>query len=242
MFFTGQASNPLAARLAQSTTGFTVTWTNWFLAGLVPGLLSMVIIPLVILRMNPPAIRRTPEAAAFARRELDAMGRVSPNEWMLAAVFLTVCGMWITSDIHKVDITVTALLGSVALLLTGVLTWEDVKNERAAWDIFFWYGGLLMLGRALNDSQVTSEFARLVGEIFGGTGWPVLFAAALLIYFYAHYVFASITAHLLAMYTPFLAVLVLKGAPPGLVVFAFACFACFSAGLTNYGTTSLTNT
>gem|GEM_PF-4379964 len=35
---------------------------------------------------------------------------------------------------------------------------------------------------------------------------------------------ASITAYRLAMYPPFLALLILKGAPLGLVVFAFACF------------------
>jgi DASS family divalent anion:Na+ symporter len=136
-----------------------------------------------------------------------------------------------------VDITITALLGSVALLLTGTLTWEDVKNERAAWDIFIWYGGLLMLGRALSDAKVTTEFARIVADLFGGAGWPLLFVSALLIYFYAHYAFASITAHMLAMFPPFLAVLLVRDAPPGLTVFAFACFTNFAAGLTNYGTT-----
>jgi DASS family divalent anion:Na+ symporter len=65
----------------------------------------------------------------------------------------------------------------------------------------------------------------------------VLLAVALLIYFYAHYAFASITAHMLAMFPPFVAVLIARDAPPGLVVFAFACFTNFSSGLTNYGTT-----
>ena len=64
-----------------------------------------------------------------------------------------------------------------------------------------------------------------------------LFAIALVIYFYAHYAFASITTHLLAMFPAFLAVLLAKGGPPGLMVYAFACFANLSAGLTNYGTT-----
>ena len=50
------------------------------------------------------------------------MGPMSGNEWILAAVFAAVCGLWITSDIHEIDITLTALLGSVALLITGVLT------------------------------------------------------------------------------------------------------------------------
>lgn len=236
MFFTGQASNPLAAKIA-TDIGYPVTWSSWFVAGIVPGLVSMAVVPWVVMKLNPPEIRRTPEASSFARRELDAMGRMRTNEWILAAVFIAVCGMWVTSGIHGIDITVTALTGAVTLLLTGVISWEDVKNERAAWDIFIWYGGLLMLGRALNDAKVTTEFARIVGEAFGGFGWPVLFGSALLIYFYAHYAFASITAHILAMFPPFVAVLLAQDAPPGLVVFAFACFTNLSAGLTNYGTT-----
>jgi divalent anion:Na+ symporter, DASS family len=236
MFFTGQASNPLIARIA-GDMGFEVTWASWFAAGIVPGLLSLAIVPLVILKLYPPEIRYTPEAKTFASTELNAMGPMSTSERILTTVFVSVCGMWITSGIHGFDITQTALIGSVALLLTGVLTWEDVKSERAAWDIFIWYGGLIMLGKALNDSKVPAEFAAGVADVFGGLGWPLLLGSALLIYFYAHYAFASITAHVLAMYPPFLAVLLTQGAPIGLVVFAFACFTNFSAGLTNYGTT-----
>ena len=39
------------------------------------------------------------------------------------------------------------------------------------------------------------------------------------------------------MFTPFCAVLIARGAPLGLVIFAFACFSNFAAGLTHYGTT-----
>src|SRR5204862_7290719 len=80
-------------------------------------------------------------------------------------------------------------------------------------------------------------FAKAVGASLSGATWVVLLAVALLVYFYAHYAFASITAHMLAMFPPFLAVLAAKGAPIGLPVYAFACFANLAAGLTNYGTT-----
>ena len=236
MFFTGQASNPLAAQIA-GEQGYSVTWASWFLAGLVPGLCSLAIIPPLVMKLNPPAIRKTPEAAAFAASELRAMGPMKRSEWILAVVFVSVCGFWVTSGWHGIDITVTALFGSAVLLVTGVLKWEDVKSERAAWDIFVWYGGLLRLGKALNDAGVTSEFAKAVGAAFAGYGWVTLFVVALLIYYYAHYGFASITAHILAMYPAFLAVLLAKGAPAGLVVYAFACFTNLAAGLTNYGTT-----
>jgi len=236
MFFTGQASNPLAAQIATEAF-YTITWSSWFLAGIVPGLCSLAVGPLLMMKMNPPEIRRTPEASEFASSELRKMGPLSFQEKILSVVFISVCGLWVTSGVHGIDITVTALLGSGALLLTGVLTWEDVKSERAAWDIFIWYGGLLRLGRALNDTGVTAEFAKGVANMFGGATWVVLFVLALLIYFYAHYGFASITAHILAMYPPFLAVLVASGAPIGLVAFAFACFTNLAAGLTHYGTT-----
>ncbi len=236
MFYTGQASNPLAARMA-GDFGFEVTWAGWFAAGVVPGLLSIAIVPLVIFRLNRPEITRTPEAAAFASSELHKMGPVKGEEKILTAVFAAVCGLWITSGWHGLDITITALCGSMALLLTGVLKWDDVLRERAAWDIFLWYGGLLRLGRALNDEGVTRAFAQAVGDYFSGLSWMALLLVALLIFFYSHYAFASITAHILSMYPAFLALLAAKGAPLGLVVFSFASFANLSAGLTNYGTT-----
>jgi divalent anion:Na+ symporter, DASS family len=237
MFYTGQASNPLAAQIATDTFNYPVTIVTWFVAGIVPGLCSMAVVPLVVFRLNPPQIKRTPEAREFAAGELHKMGPLSGGEKIVTTIFVLVCGLWVTSPIHGIDITVSALLGAVALLLSGVLTWEDVVTNRAAWDIFLWYGGLLRLGKALNDTGVTRWFADSVAGFFEVGTWVLLFIVALLIYFYAHYAFASITAHILAMFTPFAAVLIAQGAPPGLVVFGFACFTNLSAGLTNYGTT-----
>ena len=51
----------------------------------------------------------------------------------------------------------------------------------------------------------------------------LLLAASLLIYFYAHYGFASSTMHLVSMFPPFVALLVARGAPAGLAVYGFGC-------------------
>jgi DASS family divalent anion:Na+ symporter len=237
MFMTGQASNPLAAKIATDAFHYPVTWPLWALAGIVPGLCSLAFVPYLIYRIDPPEIRKTPEAAAFAAAELDRMGPMDRGQSIVLGIFLTVCGLWITSPLHHLEIAIPALLGACALLVTGILRWEDVLGERAAWDIFIWYGGLVRLGKALNDAGITREFAKGVGGLFPGSSWIPLFALALLIYFYTHYGFASITAHILAMFAPFVVVLTAKGAPLGLCIFAFACFANFAAGLTHYGTT-----
>lgn len=237
MFLTGQASNPLAAQIATQTLNYPVNWTNWFLAGIVPGLCSLALLPLVSMRLNPPEIRRTPEAASFAAGELARMGPMSWRERVVAGIFTGVCLMWATSAWHRIDITATALVGSAALLVTGILKWGDVVSDKAAWDIFIWYGGLVRLGKALHEAGVTHEFAQWIGSVLSGADWVLLLGVALAVYFYAHYAFASITAHLLSMFPPFAAVLLARGAPPGLVVFAFACFVSLAAGLTHYGTT-----
>lgn len=236
MFYTGQASNPMAARLAAGF-GYHVTWLSWLTASIVPGLCSLIVVPWVVLRLNRPSVERTPEAAAFAARALAEMGPLTGGEKILMIVFLSVCGLWATSSWSDIDVTITALFGGLALMLTGVLSWQDVAGDRAAWDLFVWYGGMIRLTQALSDAGVTKAFAQGVANTFSGYGWVGLFTFAIVIYFYAHYAFASITAHLLSMFPPFLAVLLAKGAPIGLMVYAFACFANFAAGLTNYGTT-----
>jgi DASS family divalent anion:Na+ symporter len=236
MFYTGQASNALAARMAAGF-GYTVTWASWFKAAIVPGAISLLIVPWLSMRVLKPKVRRTPEAAAFAAREMAAMGPPKTAERILGAVFVAICGLWMTSSWTKVDVTVTALLGLMTLLLTGVLSWRDITQEHAGWSVFVWYGGLIRLGTALNDTGVPKAFAEGVARIFPGLGWVGLLALALLVYYYAHYAFASITTHILAMFTAFLAVLVAKGAPVGLTVLAFATFANLAAALTHYGTT-----
>ena len=237
MFYTGQASNALAARLAATGFGYQVTWASWFKAAFVPGVISLLVVPWLVMRVMKPKVRYTPEAAEFAAKELQAMGTPSGEEKILGLVFIAVCGLWMSSSWSNIDVTVTALLGVLVLLVTGVLTWQDITKEYAGWSVFVWYGGLIRLGTALNDTGVPKAFAQGVAGLFPGLGWIGLLALALAVYYYAHYAFASITTHILAMYPAFLAVLVVKGAPLGLAVFAFAIFANLSAAVTHYGTT-----
>jgi DASS family divalent anion:Na+ symporter len=236
MFLTGQVSNLLAAQMA-ARFGYPISWGLWAAAGIVPGLLSLAVIPIIIWYLSPPTIRRTPEAAIFAANHLQAMGRLTRQEKILSLLFVSICLLWATAGWTGINITVTALLGILVLLFTGILSWEDIKAEKAAWDIFVWYGGLLFFGKALNDIGIPKLFAAWLGSFLGAAGWITIFTVILLVYFYSHYAFASITTHLLAMYPAFVALLLLRHAPVGLVVFSFACFANFSAGLTHYGTT-----
>jgi divalent anion:Na+ symporter, DASS family len=237
MFLTGQASNVLIAKFAKDVAGVDLSYARWFVGGIVPGLLCLLLVPLVLFKIFPPDVRRTPGAAAFAATELGRLGRMSRGERIMLIVFALIAGLWMSTSWHQINYAVIALGGICALLLTNVLTWEDVVSERSAWDVYIWYGGLVQMAAALGETGITKRFAEAAAGVTGGWMWGAALAVLLLIYFYAHYGFASITAHATAMYTPFLVVTIAAGAPPMLAALSLAYFSNLDASLTHYGTT-----
>ena len=151
--------------------------------------------------------------------------------------FAVVASLWMTTSLHGISYAVVALLGICVLLLSGVLKWEEILGETGAWDVFIWYGGLVRMGEALGEAGITRQFAEAAARFTAGWDWGAALAALLFVYFYSHYGFASITAHVAAMYTPFLVVILAAGAPPYLALLSLAYFSNLNASLTHFGTT-----
>lgn len=237
-FITGQASNLIIADLVAKNTDMRLSYAGWFAAAIVPSLLSLAVVPALIYRLYPPEVRETPEAYHFADEELRKMGRMSLNEKIMLAVLIAVVALWVSKDhFHSIDTSIIALFGVCILLAARVVTWHDLLGERNAWSIFVWYGGLVNMAAELGNTGLTRLFADRAGTLTGGLAWPLALALLLLVYFYSHYFFASITAHVLAMLVPFLTVTILVGTPAGLAVLMLAYFSNLNAGLTHYGTT-----
>ena len=236
-FLTGQASNVIIRNLTAENSGIDLNYSIWFVSAIVPSLVSLIVIPLMIYRFFPPEVRETPNAVEFAHRELEKLGPLSRPEKILLAVFAVVVMLWITTIWHSIDSTVIALSGISILLVARVLSWKDLMDESHAWEVFIWYGGLVMMAGELGKTTIPGIFAGGVASATGGLSWPVALGVIALVFFYAHYAFASITAHVMAMLVPFLLVTAAIGAPAGLTVLLLAYFANLSAGLTHYGTT-----
>jgi DASS family divalent anion:Na+ symporter len=58
----------------------------------------------------------------------------------------------------------------------------------------------------------------------------------LIVYVYSHYAFASLVAHVTAMFPAFFAAAIGFGAPPLTAAFAFGFFSSLNAAMTHYGT------
>jgi DASS family divalent anion:Na+ symporter len=237
-FLTGHAGNFVMRKLAMANAGIDLTYLGWLEAAIVPALVSLAIIPAMIYRFFPPDIKSTPEAPKFAANELSKIGAVSRDEWIVVASLAGIISVWIIQGwLGMGDPAIAALAGIGFLLVTKVVTWSELMGEKNAWSTFIWYGGLVNMATALGESGLPKLFAESVAQRTGGMTWMAALAILLLIYFYVHYLFASVTAHALAMYVPFLLVTIAAGAPAGLAVLFLTYFATLSASLTHFGTT-----
>src|SRR5260221_10204037 len=122
------------------------------------------------------------------------------------------------------------------LLLTRVLDWQDILDEKGAWDALIWFGGLLMLAGQLDKAGFPQAFAHACAGLVRGWPWWWALVALLLIYTYAHYAFASLVAHVTAMFPAFFAAVVGFCAPPLLAGGGVGGFSRLNASPTHHGT------
>jgi DASS family divalent anion:Na+ symporter len=233
MFITAMAGNPLAVKLA-ADQGVTISWMDWTLAAFGPGILCLIAIPLALLRLAPPEIVETPDAPALAQRELAAIGPMSSQELIMAAIFAGLLVLWVFGDQLKIGATLAAAIGLSLMFLTRVLTWQDALDEKAAWDTMIWIALLIMLASKLNEYGLVSWFGKEFGVHLEGHRLIVVYALVAVVYFYSHYLFASATAHISALYPLSLALLIAAGAPPFASAIALGALSSIYGCLTQY--------
>lgn len=235
MFMTAMAANPMIAGFASSVAGVSLTWTGWMIAAIVPGLVTLIVLPLFLYKVYPPEVKETSGASEMAAGKLREMGRLKPAEISMLCVFVLVLILWIAGDHLHIDATTTALIGLSVLLITRVLTWDDIKKEQGAWDTLVWFAALVMMAGYLNELGMVGWFSDKIGHSVSALPWSLALIILALVYYYSHYFFASATAHISAMYSAFLAVILTVGTPPMLAVLILAFFSNLFGSTTHYG-------
>ena len=257
MFITATAPNPLIVDLIAKATNSDIhlSWGTWAIAMLVPGLAAMFLMPLVLYFFFPPEIKETPNASQFAKDKLQELGPMNRGEKIMLAIFAVLLILWaglpdlIYNDLlvkwfalEKISLavnpTTTAFLGLSLLLISGVLTWQDVLTEKGAWDTVTWFSALVMMATFLNKLGLIAWLSKLLESGIGGMGmgWVGAVTLLLLAYMYAHYIFASTTAHITAMLSAFYAAGLALGAPPMLYALLLASSSSIMMTLTHYAT------
>ncbi|WP_330992521.1 anion permease [Pluralibacter gergoviae] len=236
MFLSALAPNLLAQALVKSITGLDISWGSWFMAFLPVGILLILVMPLLAFWLYPPEVKVNDEVPLWAARELEKLGKLSRNEILLLVFVCCALVMWIFAA-QWIEPAMAALLIIVLMLWTGVLEWNDITSNKAAWNTFVWFATLVALADGLSSTGFITWLGKEGGALMSGISPGTATIVLLLAFYLLHYLFASTTAHTTALLP---AMLTIASTIPGINMQVFCMLMVTSLGImgiiTPYGT------
>ena len=170
MFFTAMAGNILALKMINDILHLQISWGGWALAAGLPGIIMLLVTPLVIYTMYPPEIKKV-DNKTIAKAGLAELGPMKIREKMLLGVFVLALLGWIFSKSLGVDESTVAIVVMATMLLLGIVTWEDVVKNKGGWNTLISGAPLMLTALALLFSN---SYGGMVTH-YGGAAGPVIF-------------------------------------------------------------------
>src|SRR5205823_223942 len=153
------------------------------------------------------------EVPAWAAAELARMGPPSRREWGMAGLVLLALALW-TLGADRVHATQTILLVVTLMVASGIVPWDDVLGNRQAWHMLVWFATVVAFADGLGRVGFVAWAGQAAGGALGGVPPSLIGPLLVCVFFFAHYLFASLTAHATALLPLFLATAVaLPGVP-----------------------------
>jgi sodium-dependent dicarboxylate transporter 2/3/5 len=165
----GGGRNMVAAAFLKEFTGIEITFFDWIKYAMPAALVTVpAAVGIVYLMFRPDPKYKLPKFD-------EAMGAWSPMEKRSLIIIGLTFLLWLTKGFHGIDYSVTGMLGVAALVLFGVLKWEDINSNLEWGTALFIFGGGISLGLAMGYSGAATYFAHLFFPLVQGSGWLLLF-------------------------------------------------------------------
>jgi L-tartrate/succinate antiporter len=227
MFLTGLAPNLLAIELISKTAKVSFTWMDWFMAFAPIGVILLVAVPLLAYVFYKPEIKGGNEVPDWAKGEIAKMGGLTQREILLAVLVVLALGLWIWGG-DFINATTVAIAVIALMVLGKVVSWDDILANKQAWNTLVWFATLVALADGLNRVGFVKWFAETIGGQMAGFSPMVAMLLLVAVFFFTHYLFASITAHVTAMLPVMLAV---GMGIPGIDIRTFALLLALTLGI-----------
>ena len=213
MFLTGLAGNMVALGIAK-TQNISISWMQWFLAAIVPGLISLLVVPFILYKIYPPKIKETPNAHDWADDKLKKLGKMTSAEKIMGIVFLLSVILWLVGPEFGIDATQVSFIAVALLLICGVINVKDILGQSFAWNILTWLSIIMLMSQKLMTLGFFPWFSKTLGSALHGMNWVLALVILYLAYFYLHYLFPSVSTQISALYAGFLSIAIGAGVPP----------------------------
>jgi L-tartrate/succinate antiporter len=236
LFMTACAPNFLAIEFIDKIVHVHISYLQWMQASLPFALPLLLALPLLAYVLYPPEVKRSTEVTAWASSELRKMGTISPREIILAVLVTGAIVLWVIGG-SFVDATLTALVAIALMLVCGVVSWDDMAKNHSAWTTLMLLATLVTLADGLSRAGFVKWFAEFVAAHVGGFSPTLILVLLVAIYFFSHYMFASLTAHTTAMMPLMLAAgMGIEGLPAPTLALALAMTTGIMGVITPYAT------
>ena len=166
----GGGRNMVAAAFLKEFTGMELTFFDWIKFAAPAGLIT---VPLAVLILY---FVYRPDSSFKLPRFDEKMGPLTALEKKTMAILIIAFGMWLTKGVHGLDYSIPGILAIAALVLAGVLEWEDIHKHLEWGTVLFIFGGGISLGLGMDASGAARYFANLFFPLFKGSGWLIMFA------------------------------------------------------------------
>ena len=235
LFLTAMAPNALALSIMEPVLGFKVNWIEWFLAASVPGLLCLFVIPLICYFIAKPELKHV-DNKNIAKKGLEELGPMSMREKSLAVLFVLALFGWIFADFLGVNSTTVALITMVLCIVLNIVSWDDVRKNKAGWDTLIWYGGIIGMSKILENAKFFEWLADTLNKHLDvGDHGMLALVVILILSVSVRYLFASGGAYVAAMIPVFATVGKVAGAPVELLTLGLLFANSYGGSVTHYG-------
>ena len=144
-----------------------------------------------------------------------------------AALIVAALVMWIFVS-SAIDPTMVALAIISVMIVVGIVSWDDIAGNRPAWNVLCWFAPLVVLADGLNRVGFVAWFGNLAAAQFSGLPPTAIMVCLVALFFFVHYMFASLTAHTTAVLPVILAAGIVV---PGMPLRTFTLLLGFSLGI-----------
>ncbi|MFC0140406.1 anion permease [Erwinia mallotivora] len=194
MFVTGAAPNVLGLEFASKVAGVHISWLHWFLAFLPVGIILLVVSPALVWLLYKPGITQSTEVAAWAAEELKSLGRLTHKEITLIGLVLLSLALWVLGG-KLISATAVALLAVALMLALRVVPRKEITRYSSAWNTLVNLATLVVMANGLTRSGFIDWFSATMSRHLEGFSPQGTVIVLILVFYFSHYLFASLSAH-----------------------------------------------
>ncbi|WP_225744470.1 DASS family sodium-coupled anion symporter [Marinilactibacillus sp. Marseille-P9653] len=167
----GSVPNAAFVAIASTMLDQDVTFSDWFLFGIVITIVLMIALYFYITKIKFKVKQVGKISSDFAKQQLADLGPMSLEEKLVLTVFTLIGLLWIFGGFLPFDLsdTTISIFGATLLFLIPsskggrLLDWIDMKH--LSWGLLLLFGGGLSLAAAFESSGLTLWFGEILSNL-----------------------------------------------------------------------------